>query len=154
MIKFLKMGVSCQSLTSEDDLTSIERPSWLTYQYFAMKYSDPYLVFEVPVRYAYNKIYFVSEFNDTDNTISEECCEVLTNGLEDFMGKDFAIQDVFLYLLVSDGLGIYDLTNKKRNRENVTYYEPIVWLGTQNITEALKLDPNEELVYILPIFSL
>ena len=44
-----------------------------------MKYSDPYLVFEIPVRFDYNKIYYMSKFNDTDNTIDDEFAQIVKN---------------------------------------------------------------------------
>ena len=42
VIKLLRIGESCS--IAPDNLTTIERPSWLTYQYFHMKYVEPYVV--------------------------------------------------------------------------------------------------------------
>jgi len=40
----------------------IANPSWLTYAFFKMQYSNGHAVFEVPIRYRFNTIYYKTIF--------------------------------------------------------------------------------------------
>ena len=60
IITLIKNVFLCEDFTT----TQIKKPSWLSYQFFKMKSSDNSLIFEVPIRYEYNKIYFLSQYNE------------------------------------------------------------------------------------------
>lgn len=44
-------------------MKTIQKPTWLIYQYFKMKFMDPFVIFEVPIRVETNRIYFLTTFN-------------------------------------------------------------------------------------------
>ena len=100
-----------------------------------MKFSDPFVVFQVPIRVESNKIYFLTKYRADINQFSDKFSSMTSQQYDNFETKDFEVFEKYAYLL-EDGLGIYDL-EKEQNLNN-TNVEPAIWIEIEDIQKALN----------------
>ena len=118
IISLIKNVFLCEQFTTK----KIDKPSWLSYQYFKMKSSYNSLIFEVPIRFEYNKVYFLSQYDEEEEKISSTFTSLIHNEKDNFVTIDHDLDLGFAYLLMKDGLGIYNTWNVSET------LNPIVWI--------------------------